>query len=631
MKLAQMDVISCDASPTIWENLNVHTPSMPSTGLWLSGKPREYANQSRSEPLGCWLLIGLVNYDNFSPTTSTAPRTTTPLYKLLPLVLYSQNSLRSWTVYATTKKRLPGGLTARPQSVHARPFGHIHLLFINLINTRSSTATICVSPMHLLHPLLQVHFRTKSFHHQEKYTLPYAQLCRHGLQKTHSHHCQKYTLTSSGNGPSTPTTLHSTTTSHTRTLHASNSSSRRPSFTMKTNVLHPCESIAPWSTSSVSPRPSPTHWFFEHWKIAPTTLSRRPSPRSPSNLANPTPGLLVLVETYRMPTSYPNAKNNSWQVDRLSASLQHLFDLCWIASPRWSTTFYHKLFPTTLQKEMSSISSSSSKTPILTISLHHVYTIRTLLASSRASTLRGSSTAGDSPCSFFLPSWAQTRTKSFRWRQPRATPQEMLSKDVRAVPWMWPERSLFVILNASFWCPWRWPSSPSAPQSMNKFEAHPWVPLWAQLFAWWSSPFRKKSGTEPTAPPWPQWTFQPACFAMWTTDFVLQTLPGTTKSLLPTFCTRSSTETQSSWKRSRIRSFLAFALSSNPSHYATALHVTSTKLWHHFRRHLWLCNYQVSSPDFFWSPNVRTLPRNGLEVLPPCIVCTEQQVFVNPI
>ena len=65
---------------------------------------------------------------------------------------------------------------------------------------------------------------------------------------------------------------------------------------------------------------------------------------------------------------------------------------------------YHKLFPTTLQKEMSSIPSSFSKTPILTISLHHVYTIRTLLASSRASTLRGSSTAGDSPCSFFLPS-----------------------------------------------------------------------------------------------------------------------------------------------------------------------------------------------------------------------------------
>ena len=145
-----------------------------------------------------------------------------------------------------------------------------------------------------------------------------------------------------------------------------------------------------------------------------------------------------------MPTSYPNAKNSSWQDDRLLASLQHLFDPCWIALPRWSTTCYHKLSPTTWQKEMSSISSSSSKTPISTVFLHHVYIIKTSLASSRASTLIGSSIAGDSPCSFFLPSWAQTRTKSSRWRQPRATPQEMLSKDVRAVHWTWPGRSLFI-------------------------------------------------------------------------------------------------------------------------------------------------------------------------------------------
>ena len=46
------------------------------------------------------------------------------------------------------------------------------------------------------------------------------------------------------NGPSTPTTPRSTTTSRTRTSHASNSSSRRPSFTMKTNELHPCGSTA---------------------------------------------------------------------------------------------------------------------------------------------------------------------------------------------------------------------------------------------------------------------------------------------------------------------------------------------------------------------------------------------------
>ena len=67
---------------------------------------------------------------------------------------------------------------------------------------------------------------------------------------------------------------------------------------------------------------------FRNWKIAPTTLSRRPTPRSPSSLANHTHGLLGLAEIYRMPTSYPNAKNSSWQDDRLLASLQHLFDPC---------------------------------------------------------------------------------------------------------------------------------------------------------------------------------------------------------------------------------------------------------------------------------------------------------------
>ena len=86
--------------------------------------------------------------------------------------------------------------------------------------------------------------QNKIFPPSREIYIPYAPLCRHGLQKTHSHHCRKYTLTSSGNDPSTLTTLHFTTTSHTRTLRASSSSSRRPSFTMKTNVLHPCESIA---------------------------------------------------------------------------------------------------------------------------------------------------------------------------------------------------------------------------------------------------------------------------------------------------------------------------------------------------------------------------------------------------
>ena len=88
----------------------------------------------------------------------------------------------------------------------------------------------------------------------------------------------------------------------------------------------------------------------------------------------------------------------------------------------------------------------------------------------------------------------------------------------------WPGRSLFVTLNALFWCPWRWPNSPSALQSTNKSEAPPWVPLWALLFAWWSSPSRRKSGTEPTALLWPHWTFQLAYFVVLTTDCVLQIL-----------------------------------------------------------------------------------------------------------
>ena len=88
---------------------------------------------------------------------------------------------------------------------------------------------------------------------------------------------------------------------------------------------------------------------------------------------------------------------------------------------------------------------------------------------------------------------------------------------------------------------------------------------------------------------------------------------------------------RSSWKLSRIRSSWASALSSNLSHYATAPPVTSTRLWPHSRHHLWRCNFQASSHGSFWSPNVRTQRKNGLEVLPHCIVCTEQRVLVNLI
>ena len=111
----------------------------------------------------------------------------------------------------------------------------------------------------------------------------------------------------------------------------------------------------------------------------------------------------------------------------------------------------------------------------------------------------------------------------------------------------------------------------------------------------------------------------------------LADLPGTTTFALPISYTRSSMVIQLSWKLNRIRSSWASALSSNLSHSATAPRVTSTRSWPHFLHHLWRYNFQALSHDSFWSPNVRIQFRNGLEVLPLCIVCTEQQVFANLI
>ena len=276
------------------------TPSTPSTGPWNFGKPSGSVNPYRFEHPGSWLQIGLVIYDNFLPPTHTWPSSTTPLFRLLPLVLYSPNFQRSWTAYAITKKLLLGGQTARPRFVHVQLSDNIHLYLINPTNTSFLTETIYNSPMHLLHPLLRAHFKTRSFHHPKRFTISFVLLWRHGLRGIHSHHCQKYILTISGKGLSNLTTSHSTTTSPTRTLHASSNFSQRPSFTMKTNELHPFEFIAQWSTTNASPRLSPTHWFFENWTIAQTTSSRRPSPTSSSNLANHTLGLLVLEEIYRM-------------------------------------------------------------------------------------------------------------------------------------------------------------------------------------------------------------------------------------------------------------------------------------------------------------------------------------------
>ena len=79
---------------------------------------------------------------------------------------------------------------------------------------------------------------------------------------------------------------------------------------------------------SASPPPSPTRWYFENWRTAQMTSSRRPSPRSIINLAKHTPGPLALDETYRMPTSYPSGRNSLGLGDPLSASSLHLSDPC---------------------------------------------------------------------------------------------------------------------------------------------------------------------------------------------------------------------------------------------------------------------------------------------------------------
>ena len=102
--------------------------------------------------------------DSCSPPTFTAPNTTTLPYRLHPPVLYLQSSRRSWTVCATTKKQPQSGLTVRLQNVHVWPYDNMRAILIHLINTWSLMETAYTSPMHLLHPLLRAHFRTKSSH-----------------------------------------------------------------------------------------------------------------------------------------------------------------------------------------------------------------------------------------------------------------------------------------------------------------------------------------------------------------------------------------------------------------------------------------------------------------------------------
>ena len=219
-----------DRALTFWKAKRVRKP-VPLRAPWLLAP--NWTRQLRQ------LLTTHVHGTKHYNTTLQTPSTGIVFTKF-PSVMDSLCNHKE----AATKKRLPGGLTARTQDVPVWLSDNMHPLLINLINTWFSMETTYTSPMHLLHPSLRVHFRTKSSHHPRKYTHPFARLCSHGLRGTHSLHCQKHTLMNSGNGPSTHTTLHSTTTSLTRTSHASSSSFRRPSFTMKTNELHPCGSIA---------------------------------------------------------------------------------------------------------------------------------------------------------------------------------------------------------------------------------------------------------------------------------------------------------------------------------------------------------------------------------------------------
>ena len=194
------------------------------------------------------------------------------------------------------------------------------------------------------------------------------------------------------------------------------------------------------------------------------------------------------------------------------------------------------------------------------------FTIKTWPASSPASTQTDLWTVGDSPWSTSLLPWAPTLMKSSPWKQPPATQQATWWKDALAEPWMWLAKSLFETSNASSSCPWRWPSSPSAPLSMNRSAVHPWVHLSVLPYVWWWWPFQKKFGTKPTIQPWPPWTSLLVYSGTLTTDSVWQTPRGTMKFHLPTSCIRSSMATLLSLRRNQIFciEFEPFALCSPP-------------------------------------------------------------------
>ena len=188
---------------------------------------------------------------------------------------------------------------------------------------------------------------------------------------------------------------------------------------------------------------------------------------------------------------------------------------------------------------------------------------------------------------------------------------------------------LSVTSNASSSCLWRWPSSPSAPLSTNRFVAHPWVPLSVLHYVWWSWLCLKKFGTKRTIPRWPQWTCQLAYFSTLTTDYAWQTHPGAMRFRSPTSSIRSSTATLLSLRRNQTKNSWVFVSSSNLLPCVIALHVTLSRSWHHFRHLCWMFNFLASCLDCSWSPNARTLRPNEIEVLLHCTVCTKLQDFRN--
>ena len=256
------------------------------------------------------------------------PDATTPHCRLLPPGLSSQSSRRLWTACATTKKPLPSGLMAKPQSVPVTLYDLMLFIIPNLITTWSWRATTYISMKAHTHPSQRVRFKTKSSHPPKKSRHPFALLCGRGLPGTHSLHYKRPILMNFGPVLFTPTTTPSTITSRTKTSYASSVSFQKPSSTTRTSELHPYESTAPYSISNASPPPSPNRWYFENWRSAQRTSSRRPSPRSITNLAKHTHGHLALDETYRMPTSYPSGRNSLGLGDPLSAFSLHLSDPC---------------------------------------------------------------------------------------------------------------------------------------------------------------------------------------------------------------------------------------------------------------------------------------------------------------